>query len=152
MSDPIAFDSTTPRLALPLLFAGQAQKEFTVNEALIRADLALHLTIEGEVAAPPSAPLAGQAWLVAPNPTGAFTGHASAIAGYTAGGWRFIAARAGLRAYDRSSASFRHFTDSWQRCVAPATPNGGSTIDQEARAAIVSIVEKLMTAGILAAS
>ncbi|MDP3676240.1 MAG: DUF2793 domain-containing protein [Novosphingobium sp.] len=150
MSDPITFDSTTPRLALPLLFAGQSQKEFTVNEALLRTDLVLHCTVEGEVAVPPANPLAGQAWLVGANPTGAFAGHAAAIAGFTSGGWRFVAARTGLRVYDKSSPGFRHYTNAWQRCVAPATPVGGTTIDQEARTAIASIVEKLIAAGILA--
>ena len=152
MSDPIVFDSATPRLALPLLFAGQAQKEFTVNEALLRADLALHCTIEGEQAAPPASPVAGQAWLVAAGPTGTFAGHAAAIAGFTANGWRFIAARAGLRVYDRSAGCFRHFTDSWQRGVVPATPTGGTTIDQEARTAIGNLISKLVNAGILATS
>ena len=152
MSDPITFDSITPRLALPLLFAGQAQKEFTVNEALLRADLALHCTIESELATPPASPLAGQAWLVAANPSGAFGGRAAAIAGFSASGWRFIAARPGLRVYDRASASFRHYTDSWQRSVVPATPSGGTTIDQEVRAALGNLLAKLVSAGILATS
>lgn len=152
MSDPITFDSTTPRLALPLLFAGQAQKEFTVNEALLRADLAMHCTVEGEVAAPPVAPVAGQAWLVAAAPTGGFTGHVAAIAGFTASGWRFIAPRTGLRIYDKASSCFRHYTDSWQRCVVPATPGGGATIDQEARTAIANLLAKLVSAGVLATS
>jgi hypothetical protein len=116
------------------------------------ADLALHCTVEGELTAPPASSLAGEAWLVSATPTGAFAGHAQAIAGYTAGGWRFIAARPGLRVYDRDGACFRHLTDSWQRSVQPATPAGGSTIDQEARSAIVGIIEKLVAAGILATS
>ena len=152
MSDPVTFNSTTPRLALPLLFAGQAQKEFTVNEALLRADLALHCAVEGEVAAPPPSPLAGQAWLVAASPSGAFAGHALGIAGYTAGGWRFIAPRTGFRVYDKASACFRHYTGAWQRLIVPATPAGGSTIDQEARTAIGNILEKLVSAGVLATS
>ena len=132
--------------------AGQAQKEFTVNEALLRADLALHCTIEGEVAAPPANPLAGQAWLVATAPTGAFAGHAAAVAGFTANGWRFIAARTGLRVYDKASLCFRHYTDSWQRYVVPATPSGGTTIDKEARTAFGNLLAKLVSAGVLAAS
>ena len=152
MSDPITFDDATPRVALPLLFVGQAQKEFTVNEALLRADLALHCTVEGEVAAPATNPVVGLAWLVAPAPTGAFAGHAGAIAGFTASGWRFIGARPGMRIYDKSSACFRHYTDIWQRCVIPATPSGGATIDQEARAAIANLLAKLVVAGILATS
>ena len=89
------------------------KKDFTVNEALLRADLALHCTIEGELAAPPVNPLAGQAWLVAAAPTGAFADHAAEVAGFNVNGWRFIAARAGLRVYDKESFRFRHYTDSW---------------------------------------
>ncbi len=62
MSDPIVFETATAKFELPLLFAGQAQKEFFVNEALSRADLLLHCAIEGETAAPPPAPQAGQVW------------------------------------------------------------------------------------------
>lgn len=152
MSDPVTFDSVTPRLALPLLFVGQAQKEFTLNEALVRADFALHSTIEAEVATPPVSPVAGQAWLVASAPTGAFAGHAAEIAGFTANGWRFIAPRPGMRVYDRASSIFRHYTDTWQRCVVPATPLGGMTIDAEARETIVELMAKLVSAGILATS
>lgn len=130
--------------------AGQAQKEFTVNEALLRSDLALQATVEDELGVPPASPLPGQSWLVAASPSGAFAGHAAAIAGYTSDGWRFIAAQTGFRVYDKSAACFRHYTTAWQRCVAPATPTGGTNIDQEARTAIGIILEKLMTAGILA--
>jgi Protein of unknown function (DUF2793) len=152
MSDPLAFNTATPRLALPLLFAGQSQKEFTVNEALLRTDLVLQCAVEGELAAPPPTPLEGQVWLVAANPTGLFAGHSAAIAGFTGGGWRFIAARRGMQVYDNSAACFRVFTDTWQLCVIPPSPVGGTLIDQEARTAIDNLLEKLVIAGVLATS
>jgi hypothetical protein len=152
MTDPVSFENSTPRLALPLLFAGQAQKEFTVNEALLVADLAVQCSVEGEVAAPPAGAVPGQAWLVAASPSGAFAGHPAAIAGLTSAGWRFIDPKAGFRVYDKAAGCFRHYTGSWRLCVVPATPTGGVTIDQPARDAIASILERLIDAGILAAS
>ena len=148
MSDPIAFDDTTPRLDLPLLFAGQAQKEFTVNEALLRADLAVQCVVEGERDDPPPTPVAGAAWLVGATPSGEFTGHAAAIAGWSEAGWRFIDATVGLRVFDKSAACFRHFDGTWTMPTAPAAPTGGTAIDAEAREAIVNILERLADAGI----
>jgi len=42
MTDPITFDSTSPRFGLPLLFSGQVQKEVYLNEALSRLDGLTH--------------------------------------------------------------------------------------------------------------
>lgn len=151
MSDPLLFDAATPRLALPLLFAGQAQKEFFVNEALLRADAAIQCAVEGEADVPPAAPQPGQAWLVGPAGSGAFDGHDRAIAAWTEDGWRFIAPAGGFRVFDRTRSCFRHFTEEWEVAVAPAPPSGGTTIDAEARAALAQVVEKLMAAGIFAA-
>ena len=38
MSLPVDFDTATARHGFPMLVAGQAQKEFFVNEALARID------------------------------------------------------------------------------------------------------------------
>ncbi|MET0180032.1 MAG: DUF2793 domain-containing protein [Novosphingobium sp.] len=152
MSDPIQFESATPRFALPLLFVGQAQKEFFVNEALLRADLLLHCVIEGQAQTPPSAPVAGQAWLVGGNPSGAFAGQAGAIAGWTNDGWRFVPPRDGLRVFDRSEDCFRLYSGGWRLPASPAPATGGTVIDTEARAAIAAIVAKLAEAGLVAAA
>ena len=152
MSDPIAFEDSTPRLAFPLLFAGQAQKEFTVNEALLLADLAVQCVIEDELQSPPSAPAPGEAWLVATAPTGAFAGHAAAIAGWTSAGWRFLEPNVGFRVFDKTANCFRHFDGTWRRPTAPGAPSGGATIDAEARTAPADILQRLVDAGIFATS
>lgn len=38
MTEPVVFTSASPRFAIPLLFAGQAQKEVFVNEAHLRTE------------------------------------------------------------------------------------------------------------------
>ena len=151
MSDPIQFEGASPRLALPLLFAGQAQKEFFINEALLRADLLLHCVVEGERQAPPANPAAGEAWLVGNAPTGAFIGQADAIAGWTNDGWRFVGARDGMRVFDRSRQCFRLYSAGWRLPVGPALPSGGTTVDAEARSILASLLAALAGAGVLAA-
>lgn len=152
MSDPIVFETATARFQLPLLFAGQAQREFYVNEALSRADLLLHCAIQGEIAAPPPSPQVGQVWLVASSPTGIFANHASSLAGWTGDGWIFFFPRDGLRVFDRSRSAFQLYQGGWRRQIVPSAPNGGIVIDAEARNAIASVLERLVDAGIFATS
>lgn len=152
MSDPITFTSTTPRYGLPYLFAGQAQKELFVNEALALADTLLHPVVEGEADAPPVAPEDGECWLVGAAASGAWAGEAGKLAAYQAGGWVFVTPRDGLRVLDRSSGQDVRFVGSWRRASAPPIPEGGAIVDSEARAAIAELVDILITGGILPAS
>lgn len=151
MTEPVTFSPTSPRLALPLLYAGQAQKEVTVNEALTLADLLLHSAIEGSIATPPASPTVGQTWLVAASPTGAWTGHAGHLAGWSEGGWRFIVPVAGLRVFDKSTGSFRLFDATWHAFSRPAAPSGGAVVDVQARSAISQLVDLLVSAGVISA-
>ncbi len=152
MTDPITFQSQSPRFRLPFLFAAQAQKEFFVNEALARIDLLLHPAIEAERADPPSSPQDGEAWLVGENATGAWSGMDGRLAGHVAGDWAFADPADGMRIWDRDTAQWIVHIGTWQRISAPADPSGGGTIDAEARAAIVNLIETLRNAGIFSAS
>jgi len=151
MTEPLTFPSLTPRHALPLLFAGQAQKEATVNAAHALADLLLHPAVEGEAAAPPSTPVAGECWLVAPGATGPFAGRVGSIAGYITGTWVFADARDGMRAYDRASGQYLIHAGAWVRQPAPAAPTGGGTVDSQARSAIADLILALRGVGLFAA-
>jgi len=135
---------------MPLLFAGQSQKETTVNEAVLSADILLHPAIEGTATTPPSSPSPGQCWVVGSGATGAFAGQTDKIAAWSEGGWRFIAPREGLRAYDISAGAHRIYSGSaWHLIAAPAAPIGGGTIDTQARTAITAIIAALRTGGII---
>ena len=151
MTDPLSFPSTTARYQLPLLFAGQAQKEVSVNSAHALADMLLHPAIEGESGAPPSGAADGDCWLVGASATDQFAGQEGLLASRQAGVWTFIRPRDGMRVFDRSNGNFRLFAGGWRRETALAEPAGGMTIDAEARASIVAILHLLQRTGFLPA-
>lgn len=92
--------STTPRLSLPLLAAGQAQKHVTHNDALMRLDALVHLAVASRIqGVPPAAPAEGAAFIVPAGGSGVFTGRAGQVAFFEDGGWAFLAPRPGWQAW-----------------------------------------------------
>lgn len=161
----------TARWAMPMLFAGQAQKEMHHNEALTLIDALLHGRAQSaDMSVPPSAPVPGQCWIVGGDALDAWAGQAGAVALWTEGGWRFIAPRAGLRmaVADRDHALFHDGTE-WradairedglylneervvgERTGAISTPAGGGVIDVQARSAVADILLALRAHGLIA--
>lgn len=152
MTDPISFESASPRFALPLLYAGQAQKEVFVNEAHALTDAIMHCAIEGTVAAPPALPENGSNWLVATSASGDWAGQDGKLACRQAGNWLFVTPRDGLRILNRSTGQQIQFSSGWKVPSLPTPPSGGSTIDTQARLALASLVAQLQIAGILPSS
>lgn len=160
----------TPRFGLPFLHAGQAQKEVYHNEALILADCLIHAhAVSAALSAPPASPLPGQCWIVGAGASDAWAGETGSLALWTEGGWRFVAPREGLRvrAGDEGLDYFHNGTG-WTkgelrpdglyisdirvvggREPAIAAPSGGSTVDSEARAAILAILNALKNHGLI---
>ena len=69
--------SATPKLGITFLSAGQAQKEFAVNEGLQLLDLAAFPAVEqAGLNDPPASPVLGDCYIVGASPTGAWVGHA----------------------------------------------------------------------------
>ncbi|WP_373487823.1 DUF2793 domain-containing protein [Blastomonas sp.] len=142
--------SYTPNLAMPLLFAAQSQKEILHNEAIVVLDAITTGSAEA-LANDPSAltPAEGQLWIVGPDPVGAWSGRAGALALFTAGGWRFVSPLAGMRVYDRAAAMIRFCNGTiWTSTDAVAAPAGGDIIDAEARAALSALLIVLRTVGL----
>lgn len=152
MTDPLSFASATPRLALPLLFSGQAEKEFYVNEAHALTDAMLHCAIEDVADAPPSSPGEGECWLIGATPTGAWTDQAGRIACRQLGNWLFVTPRDGFSVLNRATGQSLRFLAGWVAPATPAPPAGGTTIDAEARSAIGALLIALTEAGIFAAA
>ena len=88
--------TTTTHLSVTLVETAQAQKEVTVNEALKRVDAILNTSAKDkDLATPPGSPAAGDVYIVAASPTGAWTGHAGHIAYYDQT-WQFIVPNEGM--------------------------------------------------------
>lgn len=159
------------RAALPLLYAGQAQKEMTHNEALTLIDLLLSGAVEtiGSNTAPVN-PEIGRCWIIGDAPQGEWASHPHCLAGWTGGGWRFVAPFEGLRLLVADIAVEAVWRDgAWRtgelrgnglwidgdrvvagRQPAIADPDGGSVIDVQARMAIAAIAETLRNHGLTA--
>lgn len=141
----------TPRFSLPILAVAQAQKEMTHNEALVLIDALIHATVEtGPQADPPTERAEGECWLIGADATGAWAGQEDRIGLWSAGGWRFIAPHDGMRV--RRSADGLWMTYGaglWAEPAAIANPDGGSTIDTEARIAIELLISALSTQGLV---
>jgi hypothetical protein len=160
----------TDRLDLPLIAAGQAQKEITHNEALGLIDIMVQLVVESAgLAMPPASPSYGQCWIVGTGGTGAWSGKDGVVAGWTANGWLFAVPRVGWRAWaiDRGNV-IRFDGTSWGddpvrndgfyvagvrvlagRQAAIVDPSGGATQDGEARVAISAILNVLRAHGLI---
>jgi hypothetical protein len=162
---------TTPRLALPLLAAGQAQKELFHNEALARIDAAVQaVAVAAGEETPPAAPQPGQCWIVGAAPTGDWSEQAQALAIWTEGGWRFVPPPIGMTVWlagDMVPALFdgtRWIAGELRanrlliegvpvvgpRQPAIAAPAGGTVADGEARTAITAILAALAAHGLIA--
>lgn len=150
MSDPVSFPSTTPVLGLPLLAAGQAQKEFFLNEALSLIDALHPRAVTASQPAPPASPAEGDCFRVTASASGAWSGHADCLAVMVAGDWRFIAPAEGMVIFDRAGDHLLVFRAAWTQASAPALPSTGSVVDVEARSALQALVGALQGIGILA--
>ena len=160
----------TARLKLPLLAAGQAQKEVTHNEALLLLDLLVATVGNAPSNDPPNGPTEGAVLICGKAPQGEWIGQANSLAVYTAGGWRFAPPVEGQKIIDEASGQEWQFRGGdWvcgavlaskivingRKVVGPqgaaiSGPTSGSVIDQEARSAIAAILGTLRTHGLIA--
>jgi Protein of unknown function (DUF2793) len=161
----------THRLSLPFIVAGQAQKEVTHNEALMRLDALVQPCVEsiGDNV-PPVAPQLGACWIVGTAPRGAWADEANNLACWTSGGWRFVAAKKGMTVWSiPDGVSATYLGTEWsigrvpakaviidgKQIVGPqspgiAAPANGSLIDAEARVAIGQILSVMRNHGLIA--
>lgn len=109
----------TPNLNLDELASAQSQPEVTVNASLRKLDTLVGASVASITNTPPGSPTDGERHIVDTSPTGAWSGHADAIAYWVAGSfneWRFSAPSAGWLAYVVALDKFYYFkasTPAW---------------------------------------
>ncbi len=162
--------TVSARFALPLLHAGQAQKEMSHNEALTLVDALVQPCVEAVgLNAPPSDPSIGLCWIVGSAPEAEWAGQAGALAVWTGGGWRFVGPREGMTAWVvDAELQARYRAGVWEGGVAVVSslvidgeqvvggreaaiedPDGGAIVDAEARIAIEAMLGALRTHGLI---
>lgn len=158
----------TLRLRLPLLAAGQAQKEITHNEALTGLDGIVHVAaLSRQLAAPPSTAAPGDIHIVPAAGVAAWGAPADTLMCWDGQGWRQIVPVPGMTAYVVSEAAMLVYMTGWQtgwpvarlaiagRSVlgaVPATivpPAGGAVVDAEARAVLGALLLALAAQGLI---
>lgn len=124
---------------------------------------------DGPVDTPPASPVIGACYIVGPTPTNDWVGNPLALAGYSSGGWRYVAPIDGMSVYVKSQglwASYR--AGSWEmgqirgssvviddqqvvgsREAAIPSVTGGTVVDNEARATIELILGAMRQHGLI---
>jgi hypothetical protein len=158
----------TLRHGLPLLAAGQAQKEVTHNEALLAIDCRLQTTVQTRsLAVPPIAPAPGAMFIVAAGASETWAGRSGMVASWDGFGWRFLAPAEGWIVWVVDEAGFVSYDGDWTTAwpvnglriagrdvlAAPpasiAAPSGGSVVDEACRAAVSALMVALRNQGIV---
>lgn len=159
----------TARHGLPLLSAGQAQKEVTHNEALLKIDRLLQVAVETRaLSAPPAVPLQHALYVVGPAPDGDWAGHAGRFASHDGFGWTFTDPIRGCLAWIVDEGCFAVFDSIWsdgdwpaaglliagRRMLglppaAVAAPSGGTIVDSEARECFSILLVALRDQGLI---
>jgi hypothetical protein len=160
----------TPRLAVPLIAAGQSQKDVTHNDAVLALERLVALAVVSRSAAtPPASPALGDVQIVPATGTAAWGQPAGTLMHWQGGGWLPVPPQNGQMALVLDEGLMLVHRAGWQAlwpvaglmiagrnvlAAAPANvgpPSGGGNIDVQARAAVAAVITALQQQGILAA-
>lgn len=105
--------SQTDNLSLPYILPSQAQKHVTHNEALLKLDAVVQLSVESQnLASPPVTPDDGARYLVPMSATDGFAGQTGKIAAFQDGEFQFFSPQIGWLCYIADEAAWHYFDGS----------------------------------------
>lgn len=107
--------STTPRLALPYVAAGQASPEVALATSLNRLDCLTQGVVQSVgTNTPPGSPAQGATYLLGASPTGAWAGRANDVAYFVGTGWVFFDPSQGWEFFNVADAArYRWSGSAW---------------------------------------
>ncbi|MEO1731805.1 MAG: DUF2793 domain-containing protein [Pseudomonadota bacterium] len=148
MAEALNFPSTTPNTGAPLLFSGQAQREFILNQTLSTIDALLMGTVEASLAAAPENATDGQCFRISANSTGEWQNKEGQLAVRIGGGWHYVEPTEGLEVYDKAAGQKLLYKSGWLAAAAPTLPAGGGVIDTEMRTVFGELIQALRNIGV----
>ena len=95
----------TPHLGMPLIAAGQSQKHVTHNEAIVRLDAIVMLSVIDSTHTAPPAATEGDRYRVAPGATGIWIGWDLNIALFTDSQWVKLVQKRGWTCFDENNGT-----------------------------------------------
>lgn len=119
----------SPHLGLTLLASSQAQKEVTINEALVALDAIIGSgAIDRDLNTPPGSPSNGDLYIIGAVPTGTWATNGSAYdLVYYYNGWKYITPSEGLTVWVKDEDKFY----TWNGSAWSAEGSGSDTFDLE---------------------
>jgi len=107
---------TSANLNLPFIAPAQAQKHITHNEALLKLDTLIHISVVSRSeTAPPDSPAPDARYIIGSDPTGAWAGKAGYLTAYQDQAWAFFEPQMGWTVWDEDSQSIWVYHDTaWQ--------------------------------------
>ena len=130
--------------------AGQAQKEFFVNQALGILDALQRAAVLASQPAPPAHAEDGDCYRITAPAQSEWAGCEDQLAVRIGGAWHLIQPRDGMRLLDSTAGDWLFYRAGWHSNQAPALPVGGGVVDNEARIAVEQLILALQTVGVLA--
>ncbi len=121
---------SSPRLALPYIAVGQAQKELAHSQGVNRIDALLQCVVQQVgLNTPPGSPTDGQAWVVGAAPTGAWSTFANRLVQRIGGAWVSYVAFTGLSVFDVATLAEWGWNGSAWVVLGPRLIDGSATYD-----------------------
>lgn len=147
----------TARLAIPLIAAGQSQKDVTHNEAVLALERLTALSVVSDTAvSPPASPADGGVWIVPAAGVAGWGQAAGTLMHRDQEAWLAVPPQRGQMAFVSDSARLVvHAGGRWKTVrqmdapQQPALPVGGAIVDAEARAMLAAIMDILALHGLV---